>query len=92
MTGIKVALYTGGLIVSSSGTLTGLIMAQMPTISKDTPVAMTLGLVTAGLIAAIVLAWKVSRAWYTMESNITRLTERIAAMERHYDSRPPISK
>lgn len=79
MTGIKVALYASGITGGFSSFLTGVILANVETVTNSTPVA--LGLVTAGLGTAIVLAWKISRAWYQMESTVARLDERLKALE-----------
>lgn len=81
MTGIKVAFASVSMIVGSATSITGAIMANVPAIAGDTPVNLTLALVAGGLMATAVAAWKVSRAWYSMEAKVTALEIELAALK-----------
>lgn len=84
MTGVKVAIYCAGIVGGFSTSVTGLILANAPVlaeaaVSQATPI--TLGLVTAGISTAVVLAWKLSRAWTTIEVKLGRIEERLNSLE-----------
>lgn len=82
MTGIKVALYSVGMLVGGATSITGAIMANVPAIGGDTPVNLTLALVAGGLMATAALAWKVSRAWYMMEAKVLTLETEVAGLRK----------
>lgn len=82
MTGLKIALYSVGIVGGSAGSLTGIILAQVPAISPETPLNLTFALVAGGLATTATLAWKVSRAWSKMESTMIRIEERLNHLEK----------
>lgn len=90
MTGIKVALSAVGILGGGSSAITGIIVAQAPALTPDTQVNVTLALVGTGLATVAVLSWKVSRAWSKLENTISRLDERIAAVERNREEEPVV--
>jgi hypothetical protein len=82
MTGLKVALSVAGMAVGSGVSVTGVIFANIPPISSETPVNVTLAIVVSCLIGTGALAWKVSRAWYTMEAKVTSLETEVTSLKR----------
>ena len=82
MTGIKVALYSIGILSGSASALTGTIFANVPGLGPDTPINLTFALVSGGLITTATLAWKVSRAWSKMESQMQSLQDRLKHLEK----------
>lgn len=82
MTGVRIALSAITAVGGIASTVTGGIMANVPGISGDTPVNLTLALVAGGIGTTAVVAWKVSRAWSKMETDIALLTTEVASLKK----------
>ena len=82
MTGAKIAFSAIGAVGGVSSTITGGILANVPGLSGDTPVNLTLALVGGGIAGTAIAAWKVSRAWSQIESKLARVEERLTSLER----------
>ena len=82
MTGIKVGLAAIGTVGGISSAVTGGIVANTPSLSNETPVSLTLGLVFLGIAATASAAWKVSRAWSKIENKIAVLETEVASLRK----------
>ncbi len=82
MTGAKIAFAAVTGIGGVASTITGGIVANVPAISNDTPVSLTLGLVFVGMSFIATAAWKISRAWAKMESKMVLLETEVASLRK----------
>lgn len=82
MTGIKISLAAVSAVGGVSSTVTGGILAVTPGIGSDTPVNLTLALVAGGIGGTALAAWKVSRAWYAMESEVRVLRTEVDTLKK----------
>ncbi len=84
MTGLRIAFGAGVIILGGSSAITGVMTATVPGLSSETPVTMTLAMVGGGVMSASIFAWRISRAWSSIENRLARLEEKIDNVERHY--------
>lgn len=82
MTSIKVAISVVGIIGGVSSASTGILATTIPSISNETPISLTLGLVFVGVATIASAAWKISRAWAQMEAKLEKHAEEIESLKR----------